>query len=152
MPDLPVFPDDVDELVQVLVQRGRLLLPGTLDMELVEIGEGSALMRCEISDKHLALNGYLHAGSIISLADTAAGYGCIGNRPEGAIGFTTMEIKTNHVSTMTSGVMVAAATMIHGGRSTQVWDVVVSEEGSDRPLAHYRCTQMLLYPRAERPS
>lgn len=147
MPDIPSFSDDRDQLIRDLVDRGRNYLPGTLDMEVVEIGDGTATLRCPLSEKHLALNGYLHAGSIISLADTAAGYGCVANRPQDAIGFTTLEIKSNHVSTLLEGAMVARATMIHGGRTTQVWDVVVSDEATDRPIAYYRCTQMILYPR-----
>ena len=147
MPAIPHFPDDREELIRDLIDRGRTYLPGTLDMEVVEIGDGKAILRCPISEKHLALNGFLHAGSIISLADTAAGYGCVASRPDGAIGFTTLEIKSNHVSTLLEGAMVARATMIHGGRTTQVWDVVVSDEGTERPLAYYRATQLILYPR-----
>jgi uncharacterized protein (TIGR00369 family) len=147
MPTIPHFPEDREELIRDLIERGRTYLPGTLDMEVVKIGDGNAILRCPISEKHLALNGFLHAGSIISLADTAAGYGCIASRPEGAIGFTTLEIKSNHVSTLLEGAMVARATMIHGGRTTQVWDVVVSDEETERPLAYYRATQLILYPR-----
>lgn len=147
MPAIPHFSDDRDELIRDLIDRGRSYLPGTLDMEVVEIGDGTATLRCPISNKHLALNGFLHAGSIISLADTAAGYGCVANRPDGAIGFTTLEIKSNHVSTLLEGAMVARATMIHGGKTTQVWDVVVSDAATERPLAYYRATQLILYAR-----
>lgn len=121
-------------------------LPGHMGLELVEIGEGSAAMRCQIQPFHLAPNGYLHAGAVITLADTAAGYGCVGNLPAGASGFTTIELKTNFVGTLLSGIMLADATMIHGGRTTQIWDVEVSAEDTGRPLAKFRCTQMVLYP------
>lgn len=122
-------------------------LPGHMGLDLIEIGEGTARMRCEIQPFHLAPNGYLHAGSVISLADTAAGFGCVGNFPEGASGFTTIELKTNFTGTLLEGAMLAEARMIHGGRTTQVWDAEVSEEASGRPLAHFRATQMILYPR-----
>ncbi|MGH3649431.1 MAG: PaaI family thioesterase, partial [Acidimicrobiia bacterium] len=113
---------------------------------LVEIGDASAVMRCELQPFHLAPNGYLHAGAVITLADTAAGYGCVGNLPEGATGFTTIELKTNFLGTLLSGVMRAEAKMIHGGRTTQVWDVAVTAETDAKPLAQFRCTQMILYP------
>lgn len=125
---------------------GEVTLPGHMGLELVEIGAGSAVMRCEIRPFHLAPNGYLHAGAVITLADTAAGYGCVGNLPDGATGFTTIELKTNFVGTLLEGVMRAEARMIHGGRTTQVWDVEVTAESTSKTLAHFRCTQMLLYP------
>jgi uncharacterized protein (TIGR00369 family) len=147
MPTIPHFADDRDQLISELTARGQTCLPGFLDMELVSIDDGSAEMRCVVADKHMALNGYLHAGSVIALADTAAGYGCLANRPQGSIGFTTIEIKSNHVATLTEGALSAKATMIHGGRTTQVWDVVVSNEATSRPIAYYRATQLLLYPK-----
>lgn len=138
---------DRESIGEMLRQAGADKLPGHMGLELIEIGEATAEMRCEIQPFHFAPNGYLHAGAVITLADTAAGYGCVGNLPEGATGFTTIELKTNFVGTLMKGTMVAKAEMIHGGRATQVWDVEVSEEATDRRLAYFRATQMILYPR-----
>jgi uncharacterized protein (TIGR00369 family) len=136
-----------ESIVEMLRQAGEDKLPGHIGLELIDIGESTARMRCEIQPYHLAPNGYLHAGAVITLADTAAGYGCIGNLPEGATGFTTIELKTNFTGTLLEGTMLAEAEMIHGGRTTQVWDVEVSDESTGRKLALFRATQMILYPR-----
>lgn len=138
---------DRETVADMLRRASEDTLPGHMGLELIEIGEGSALMRCEIRRFHLAPNGYLHAGSVITLADTAAGFGCVGNFPEGATGFTTIELKTNFTGTLLEGYMIAEASMIHGGRTTQVWDVEVSDEATGRVLAYFRATQMILYPR-----
>jgi 1,4-dihydroxy-2-naphthoyl-CoA hydrolase len=37
--------------------------------------------------------------------------------------------------------------MAHGGRTTQVWDAVVTDADNGKPIALFRCTQMILYPR-----
>lgn len=132
---------------EMLRQAGADRLPGHMGLELIEIGEGTARMRCAIEPYHLAPNGYLHAGAVITLADTAAGYGCVGNLPESATGFTTIELKTNFTGTLLDGAMLAEAEMLHGGRTTQVWDVEVSDESAGRKLAYFRATQMILYPR-----
>jgi uncharacterized protein (TIGR00369 family) len=145
MPELPHFPEDKQELTEVLEGLGAARLPGLLGLELIELGVGGARMRVEVAEKHLASNGYLHAASVVALADTTAGYGCVANLPEGAIGFTTIELKSNHLGTLLEGALVAAGTMAHGGRTTQVWDVVVSAEDSGKRIALFRCTQMLLY-------
>jgi uncharacterized protein (TIGR00369 family) len=138
---------DRSAISELLRQAGADKLPGHMGLELIEIGERTARMRCEIQPYHLAPNGYLHAGAVITLADTAAGYGCVGNFPEGATGFTTIELKTNFTGTLLEGTMLAEAEMIHGGRTTQVWDVEVSDESTGRKLALFRATQMILYPR-----
>lgn len=147
MPDILYFPEDREALSADLVERGRSKLPGVLDLELVGISNGRARMRCEVSEKHFALNGYLHAASVVALADTTAGYGCVGNLPAGGIGFTTIELKSNHVGTITEGAMLAEGMLAHGGRTTQVWDVTVTSEETGKPIAFFRCTQMILYPR-----
>lgn len=138
---------DRDHVTAMLREAGKTTLPGLMGLELVEITEGAAVMRCEIQPHHHAANGFLHAGTVVSLADTAAGYGCVGNFPEGGIGFTTIELKTNFLGTLLEGVLVAEAKMIHSGRTTQVWDVEVRAEATDKMLALFRATQMILYPR-----
>ena len=146
MPDMPYFPSDRDELTKALEALGSNRLPDHLGLELLELGEGSSAMRCVIGEKHLASNGYLHAASVVALADTTAGYGCVANLPDGAIGFTTLELKTNHFATLLSGAMISAGRMAHGGRTTQVWDVTVSAEETGKTLALFRCTQLIVYP------
>lgn len=138
---------DREAVADMLRQASEATLPGHMGLELIEIGENSARMRCEVKPFHLAPNGYLHAGSVITLADTAAGFGCVGNFPERATGFTTIELKSNFTGTLLEGAMLAEARMIHGGRTTQVWDVEVSAETSGKKLAYFRATQMILYPR-----
>ncbi len=145
MPEIPPFPNDRDDLARTLEQLGAPRLPGVLGIELVELADGSSKMRLVVEEKHLASNGYLHAASVVALADTAAGYGCVANLPEGAIGFTTIELKSNHLGTLLDGALLAEGTMAHGGRTTQVWDVVVSAEASGKKIALFRCTQLLIY-------
>ncbi len=95
----------------------------------------------------MAPNGFLHAGSLVTLADTLAGYGCVRNLPDGASGFTTVELKSNHLGTVREGTVVCEARPAHLGRTTQVWDATVSSRETGRTLALFRCTQMLLYPK-----
>jgi 1,4-dihydroxy-2-naphthoyl-CoA hydrolase len=93
-------------------------------------------------------NGFLHAASVIALADSACGYGCILAKPDEATGFTTIELKTNFLGTVRDGAIAVEARMLHGGRTTQVWDAEVKAEATGKTIALFRCTQMLLYPKA----
>ena len=92
----------------------------------------------------LAPNGYLHAASVIALADTACGYGTMFDLREDAQGFTTIELKTNFIGTCIQGIVVCEATRAHLGRRTQVWDAIVTDQQSGRNIALFRCTQMIL--------
>ncbi len=126
---------------------GADFLPGYLGIRFTEVGPGRLAAELKI-DKHLlAPNGYLHAGTVISLADTCAGCGCLSNLPEGARSFTTVELKSNHMGTAREGTIACVATAVHLGRTTQVWDAVVTDQASGKTIALFRCTQMLLYPK-----
>jgi 1,4-dihydroxy-2-naphthoyl-CoA hydrolase len=135
-------PDDPPDFVEL----GRGRLPGLLGIEVDSIEEGHVSMHVVLRDELLAPNGYLHAATVVGLADSACGYGCIASLPSGATGFTTIELKTNFLATALDGTLRCEATRVHGGRTTQVWDATVIHEGG-RTLALFRCTQLLLYPR-----
>lgn len=127
-------------------QRGAGRLPGHLGIVITEVKEGQLSAEMVVQPHLLAPNGYLHAGSVVTLADTASGYGCIANLPEGASNFTTIELKSNHLGTAREGVVVCTATVAHLGKTTQVWDAVVSNKATGKTIALFRCTQMILYP------
>ena len=130
-----------------LNQRGVGHLPGHLGIVITEVAVGRVRAELAVKPFLMAPNNYLHAGAVITLADTAAGYGCVANLPDGALGFTTIELKSNHLGTARDGVIDCVATAVHMGRNTHVWDSVVTARGSDKPMALFRCTQMILYPK-----
>jgi uncharacterized protein (TIGR00369 family) len=128
-------------------RMGANFLQGYLGIEITHVGQGELAARLPVKPHLLAPNGYLHAGSVVTLADTAAGCACIANLPEGASSFTTIELKSNHVGTARDGVIECVATAVHLGRTTHVWDAVVKDQGSGKTIALFRCTQMILYPK-----
>lgn len=122
-------------------------LPAHLGIVVTAVGAGSVTAQFEVTPQLLAPNGFLHAGSVVTLADTACGYACVAHLPEGANGFTTIELKSNHLGTAREGVVVATATLVHLGKTTQVWDATVSNQATGKTIALFRCTQMVLYPK-----
>jgi 1,4-dihydroxy-2-naphthoyl-CoA hydrolase len=133
----------VDLTLAQLREAGSERLPGLLGIEVYEVSDGAARARLELRDQHQAPNGYLHAGTVVSLADSACGYGCILNLPEEATGFTTIELKTNFLRSAQRGTIECEARLVHGGRTTQIWDAtVIDAEG--RNMALFRCTQLVL--------
>lgn len=137
-----------ETLAAGFMERQAGTLPGVLGFEWLEIGRGLVRGRFVVEQRHMAPNGFLHAASVIALADTACGYGCVASLPEGAMSFTTIELKTNFLGTAREGVVTCEARLTHGGRTTQVWDAEVRAEGAEKAMALFRCTQMILYPKA----
>jgi uncharacterized protein (TIGR00369 family) len=126
-------------------QRQKGTLPDHLGIEITDVANKGVRGHLAIQAHHLAPNGYLHAASVVALADTCCGYGCLANLPEGAQSFTTIELKSNHLGTARDGAIDCRATAVHLGRTTQVWDAEVSAGG--KVIALFRCTQMVLWPR-----
>jgi uncharacterized protein (TIGR00369 family) len=140
---MPLRPDTTVESLER--QSGRNL-PGWFGLRTVELAESRLVMDCAVRPELMAPNGFLHAGAIVSLADTAAGYATVAHLPDGASTFTTLELKSNFIGTATDGTLRAVATAAHLGRTTQVWDAVVTHLESARTVALFRCTQLILWP------
>jgi 1,4-dihydroxy-2-naphthoyl-CoA hydrolase len=130
--------------IEAFKELGSNRFPGLLGIEVDSIKVGRVRMRLPLRAELLAPNGYLHAGTVVGLADSACGYGCIASLPEGAYGFTTIELKTNFLGTALEGTLSCISELLHGGRTTQVWDATVTNEAG-KMLALFRCTQLLLY-------
>lgn len=131
--------------IQDLKNQQAGTLSDLLGVEIVKFDETGLYASLQIKPHHLAPNGYLHAASVVTLADTACGYGCMLTLPDGAVSFTTIELKSNHLSTARTGTLDVVAKPVHSGRTTQVWDATVSAAG--KTIALFRCTQMILWPK-----
>ena len=121
--------------------------PGLLGIVIDTHERGRLTSHLDVRTELLAPNGYLHAGTVVTLADTSCGLPTRALLPEGSTGFTTLELKSNHLGTAREGRIACTATNVHAGRTTQVWDAVVTNAENGRTLALFRCTQSVLWPR-----
>lgn len=137
-PPLPTLDD--------LNARGEGYLPGLIGLRYTHVSYEALRTELTVRRELLAPNGFLHAASVIALADTTCGYGTRLHLPEGAESFTTIELKSNHLGTARDGVITCEARPVHTGRTTQVWDAEV-RNAQGRVIALFRCTQAVLYPR-----
>jgi len=120
-------------------------LPGLFGLDVVRVEQGELDARMDLKPEFMAPNGYLHAGTVVSMADTCCGYGCLASLPEGMTGFTTSELKSNFIrSAGPQDALRCEARLQHAGRTTQVWDATVTRESDGKVLALFRCTQYLL--------
>jgi 1,4-dihydroxy-2-naphthoyl-CoA hydrolase len=133
--------------VASLNSRGAGHLPGLVGLRVLRLDAEGLESRLEVRRELMAPNGFLHAATVVALADTSCGYACVANLPQGASGFTTLELKANFFGTTREGALTCRATPVHLGRTTQVWEALVGVESDGRRIALFRCTQMVLWPK-----
>jgi uncharacterized protein (TIGR00369 family) len=136
------MPRDADGLTSL----GTGMLPGHLGVRVSSCTDGEVTGELPIRRELFAPNGFVHAAALVGLADTLCGYGCMAALPAGADGFTTVELKTNFLGAAREGVLHCRAVAVHRGRSTQLWDATITDDGG-RTVAVFRCTQLVLWPR-----
>ena len=124
---------------------GKNYLPGHVGIEIISVSPDELRARMKVQQKLCAPNGFLHAASVVALADTACGYATVNSLPGDASGFTTIELKTNFTGTALEGDLNCIARPIHKGRTTHVWDAEVCADQTGKQIAFFRCTQMILY-------
>jgi 1,4-dihydroxy-2-naphthoyl-CoA hydrolase len=129
--------------------RGAELLPGHLGIVITYVGPSEVRSEVAVRRALMAINGFLHGGSVVALADTTAGSGRMAHLPAGATGFATIELKSNYLNTAREGTVECIAKALHMGRTTQVWDATVMQRETGKTLALFRCTQILFYAAAE---
>lgn len=127
------------------VEEDRRLkrFPGLLGMRVVDRRHGYCRVEIDIEEKHLRFRADgLHAGAVVSLADSACGAGCQASLADGKT-FSTVELKANLIATASSGTIVAEATPVHMGARTHVWEARVTRNDG-KLIAIFTCTQLIM--------
>ena len=123
----------------------KRFFPELAGIEFTKVTKEEVIGEIKLRPELMAPNGFLHAGLVVTLADTVCAWGTRLNMNDQAKGLTTIELKTNFISTSKEGVIMSIATPLHVGRTTQVWDAVVKSQTTGKVMAHFRNTQMILY-------
>lgn len=110
----------------------------TLGISLTVDEIGKCAVEMPITEKVLQPFGYLHGGVNVVLAETAASLGAFKMIAEDEIAFG-MEINANHLKAKSEGILTATALLKHGGSTSQVWEIEVTDE-QDELIALSRCT------------
>ncbi len=127
-------------------RRHSECLPELLGIQLIDVGDQWLTASLELTPHHLnPAHSSSHAATMVALSDTAAGWGCLAHLPNGASTFTTVDLSCNLLRAVKTGIINCHATMLHGGRTTQIWDAIITDE-ADKKLAAFRCTELILYP------
>ena len=100
----------------------------TLEIEYVDVGENYLTARMPVSPKVHQPDGVLHGGASAALAESvgsAASYIFLDAKEFVVRG---IEISANHVKSIKDGFVFARASIIHKGRTTQLWEIKITDE------------------------
>lgn len=100
----------------------------TLEIEYIDVGENFLVAKMPVSPKVHQPDGVLHGGATAALAESvgsAASYVFLDGKKFFVRG---IEISANHVKSIKEGEVFARATLLHNGRTTQLWDIRITDK------------------------
>ena len=128
-----------DEIVAMINSTREGSVWEILDIKLVSAEKDRVVATMPIGPHHLQQVGYLHGGISITLAESIASLGTVLNIDASKQMAFGLEINANHLRPKRDGQLTGVATPIHRGRTTQVWDVQITDE-NDKLICVSRCT------------
>ncbi|MEM1258312.1 MAG: hotdog fold thioesterase [Bacteroidota bacterium] len=120
-----------EKILSVCNQIRKGTLMETLDIEYVDVGENFLIARMPVTPKVHQPDGVLHGGASVALAESvgsAASYVFLDGNQFFVRG---IEIAANHVKGVKDGYVYARASMLHKGRTTQLWEIRITNEEGD---------------------
>lgn len=119
------------KILAVCNQISKGTLMETLSIEYIDVGENFLIARMPVNAKVYQPDGVLHGGATVALAESvgsAASYIFLDGNEFYVRG---IEIAANHVKSIREGYVYARATIIHKGRTTQLWEIKVTNEAGE---------------------
>lgn len=116
------------ELLDKVNARNKGTLMETLEIEFVEIKDDKIVARMPVGPRVHQPDGVLHGGATVALAETVGSFAAflfLGNKDVQVRG---IDIAANHVKGISEGYVYATATMLHKGRTLQLFDIPVTNE------------------------
>ncbi|MGJ7911378.1 hotdog fold thioesterase [Neobacillus sp. LXY-1] len=123
------------------------MIPNTLlealKIEITHMEAGKVLATMPVDERTRQPYGILHGGASVALAETVASLGAYELCDKSTEIVAGLEINANHVRPKSEGVVTATGTVLHKGKTTQVWDIKITDE-QDRLICVSRCTMAVI--------
>lgn len=116
-----------EKILKICNETRKGTLMETLDIEYIDVGENFLVAKMPVSPKVFQPDGVLHGGATVALAESvgsAASYVFLDGQKFFVRG---IEIAANHVKSVRDGEVFARATIVHKGRTTQLWEIRITD-------------------------
>jgi 1,4-dihydroxy-2-naphthoyl-CoA hydrolase len=115
-----------------------------LGIEFVDFGPDWLRARMPVDKRTKQPYGLLHGGASVLLAETLGSVGCALCIDESTHYCVGLEINANHVRGVRDGFVIGEARPLHLGRTTQIWEIRITEEGTGKLVCVSRITMAVL--------
>jgi len=115
----------------------------TLEIEFVDLGEDFVLAKMPVTSKVHQPDGVLHGGASVALAESVGSVASHIFLDETEFYIRGIEISANHVKSISEGFVYAKATFLHKGRTTQLWNIRITDE-EDNLISAVKLTTIAL--------
>ncbi|SMC53003.1 PaaI family thioesterase [Cellulophaga tyrosinoxydans] len=119
--------DFKEKILKICNDTCKGTLMETLDISYVDVGENFLIGRMPVGPKVYQPDGVLHGGAMVALAESvgsAASYIFLNGQE---VTIRGIEISANHVKSIREGYVFAKAKIVHKGRTTQLWDIKITD-------------------------
>ncbi len=120
-----------EKILQVCNGSSKNTLMETLDIEYVDVGEDFLVGRMPVNPRVHQPDGVLHGGAMVALAESIGSMASYIFLDAENFFVRGIEISANHVKSIREGYVYAKASFIHKGRTTQVWDIRLTNEQNE---------------------
>ncbi|MEX0275377.1 MAG: PaaI family thioesterase [Flavobacteriaceae bacterium] len=120
-----------EKILKVCNESTANTMMETLEIEYVDVGENFLVGKMPVGPKVFQPDGVLHGGAMVALAESVgstASYIFLDAQKYFVRG---IEIAANHVKSVRAGYVYAKATVLHKGRTTQLWDIKITDEDNN---------------------
>ena len=116
-----------DKILKVCNKSSKNTLMQTLDIEYVDIGENFLVGKMPVTPKVHQPDGVLHGGAMVALAESVGSMASYIFLDAKKFFVRGIEISANHIKSMKEGEVFAKATLLHKGKTTQLWDIKLTD-------------------------
>ncbi|MGB5189704.1 PaaI family thioesterase [Robiginitalea sp.] len=120
-----------EKILQVCNSVRKNTLMETLDIEYVDVGKNFLVARMPVVSKVHQPDGILHGGATVALAESVASVASFVFLDAEKVSVRGIEIAANHVKSIREGYVYATASLLHKGRTLQLWEIRVTNEADE---------------------
>ena len=116
-----------EEMLEVSKKMCPNTLMETLEIEFTEVGEDYVVAKMPVTPRVHQPDGVLHGGATAALAETVGSMASFVFLDTEQFYVRGIEITANHLKSISEGFVYATARYLHKGRTTQLWDIRITD-------------------------
>jgi uncharacterized protein (TIGR00369 family) len=120
-----------DEILASCAKMCKNTLMETLNIEFVDVTQDTVTARMPVTSRVHQPDGVLHGGASVALAESVGSAGAYIFLQNKNVSIRGIEIAANHLKSIRDGFVYAHASILHKGRTTQLWQIRIENQNKE---------------------